>query len=367
MRGGRGCTMGRARPTRRFMAHPSRVLLTGATGFIGQRVAEALVAQGLDVTALVRQPRAPAALRLAAAGVRLAVGDLTDSGSLRVPLQRADLLLHAAGMYELGVDGVDRARMSAVNVTGTDNLLGLALALGCPRVLMVSSCVVYGNTGVPARDESYQGRTPPASHYDATMRQAHQRALQWAARGLPLVLACPNAVVGPNDHSALGHLLRLHVNHLMPPVGACPDAVLCPVHVDDLAHGLVAAALHGQSGQTYNLGGAPCSLKQMFALWQADVPGGAAVRWWLPSWSSVWLYTPIGPLLRLAGLSAFVSGESASQAAVSLNCSSAKAERELGWRARGPQALWRDVGAAEIGLLAQRRGQTLAQRLQPLP
>jgi dihydroflavonol-4-reductase len=348
------------------MAHHQRVLLTGATGFIGQRVAATLLTQGLQVTALVRQPQAPAAQRLAAAGVRLVVGDLTDRESLRVPLQRADLLLHAAGMYELGVDGVDRARMAAVNVGGTDGLLGLALELNCPRVLVVSSCAVYGDTGSPARDESFQRHTPPASHYDATMSQAHQRALQWAARGLPLVLACPNAVVGPNDHSALGYLLRLHVNHLMPPVAACPDTLLCPVHVDDLAQGLVAAALHGRVGETYNLGGSACSLKQVFGLWRAEVPGGAAVRWWLPAWSSVWLYTPVGPMLRLAGLSAFVSGETASQAAVSLNCSSAKAERELGWRARAPQALWHDVGAAEIGLLAQRRGQALAQRLRPL-
>ena len=90
------------------------------------------------------------------------------------------------------------------------------------------------------------------------------------------------------------------------------------------------------------------------------------MRWWLPAWSSVWLYTPLGPLLRLAGLSAFVSGETASQAAVSLNCSSAKAEQELGWRSRGPETLWHDVGAAEIGLLARRRGQALGARLRPL-
>ncbi|EHR69716.1 nucleoside-diphosphate-sugar epimerase [Burkholderiales bacterium JOSHI_001] len=348
------------------MANHQRVLLTGATGFIGQRVAAALLAQGLRVTALVRSPLAPAAQRLAAAGVRLAVGDLTDRESLREPLQDADLLLHAAGMYELGVDGADRARMSAVNVTGTDHLLGLALELNCPRVLMVSSCAVYGDTGNEPRDEAFERHTPPASHYDATMSEARRLALQWTRRGLPLVLACPNAVVGPNDHSALGYLLRLHVNHLMPPVAACPDAVLCPVHVDDLAQGLVAAALFGRTGQTYNLGGPACSLKQLFGLWQAEVPGGAAVRWWLPAWSSVWLYTPLGPLLRLAGLSAFLSGETASQAAVSLNCSSAKAERELGWQARGPEALWRDVGAAEIGLLARRRGQALGARLRPL-
>ena len=288
------------------MGEGTRVFLTGATGFIGRHLVDELLRQGCRVTALVRAPESLPACELAAQGARLVLGDVTDRESMREPMSRADVVIHAAGLYELGVAGNERARMTAVNVQGADNVLGLALELRCPRVLHVSSALVYGDSGRTTRHEDFVRDSPCVSHYEWTKTEAHRVALEYAARGLPLVIACPSGVVGPNDHSVMGYFLRLHLNHLMPPVAPCPESVLPLVHVDDLARGLAAAALRGQAGRVYFFSGERTTLRQIFGLWRDEIPGGMRVRLWVPQWTGWLLFAPVGPLLRLAGLSAFL-------------------------------------------------------------
>ena len=348
------------------MGEGTRVFLTGATGFIGRHLVDELLRQGCIVEALVRAPESLPACELAAQGARLVLGDVTDRESLREPMGRADVVIHAAGLYELGVAGENRARMTAVNVQGTENVLGLALALRCPRVLHVSSALAYGDSGPQPRDEDFERDTGFASHYEWTKTEAHRIALAHAGRGLPLVIACPNGVVGPNDHSVMGYFLRLHLNHLMPPVAPCPGSVLPLVHVEDLARGLAAAALRGRVGTTYFFSGERTTLRQIFGLWRDEVPGGMTVRLWVPQWTGWLLFAPVGPLLRLAGLSAFLSTETARQAGRHADYVSTRAETELGWAARPAREMWRDIGQEELRLMTQRRGQPLADRLRPL-
>jgi nucleoside-diphosphate-sugar epimerase len=173
-------------------------------------------------------------------------------------------------------------------------------------------------------------------------------------------------VVGANDHSVFGYFLRLRLNHLMPPVAPCPDTVMALVAVDDVARGLVAAVLRGRIGDTYFFSGQRHTLRALFQTWQREIPGGMAVRWWVPQWTGWLMLAPVGPLLRFAGLSAFLSGETARQAGSSLDYSSAKATRELQWTPQPARDMWRAIGQAEFELMMQRRGQPLALRLRPL-
>jgi dihydroflavonol-4-reductase len=349
------------------MAPPQRVFVTGATGFVGRRLVHELVREGHSVRALVRRPDAPAARRLQAQGVRLVTGDVTDRESMREAMHSADLVVHAAGVMEFGVATADRARMTAVNVQGTDNVLGLALELQCPRVLQVSCALAFGDSGPQPRDERHRrGEQPFASHFEWTQSEALALGRAYARRGLPLVIACPNGVVGANGHSVFGHLLRLHLNHLMPPVAPCPDTVLPLVHVDDLAQGLLACAQRGRVGQAYFLSGERTTLREIFSLWADEVPGGARVRMWVPQWTGWMMLAPVGPLLRALGLQAFLSGETARQAGRHLDFSSAKARRELDWRPTPARAMWHHVGEEEMRLSTRRRGATLVQRLRPL-
>jgi nucleoside-diphosphate-sugar epimerase len=342
-----------------------RVFLTGATGFIGQRLVQALRQRGCPVIGLVRRPETAEARALAAGGMTLASGDVTDRESLRLPMQAADVVVHAAGVYELGVVGIERERMTAVNVRGTEHVLSMAHELGCSRVLQVSSVLALGDTGASTRDEAYARQAPPGSHYEWTQAEAYRIALDWRRRGLPVMLACPNAVVGANDHSVFGYLFRLYLNGLMPPLLSGLNHVISPVWVDDLAHGLAAAALDGQPADTWLFCGERQRYREMFALWARHAGGAQPVRDLPPPLAKL-LFGVTAPLLRALGLPAFVSLDTLRASTINLDYISVHAQRALGWRVTPAARVWEAIGAEESGLLSARGGQGLAQRLRPM-
>ncbi len=324
------------------------VFLTGATGFIGQPLTRALLRRGWAVTALVRRPEAPRAQALQTAGVRLARGDIVtgERQALRAAMKGADLVFHNAGWYELGVTGAAHARMRATNVQGTDNILGLATELGVARIVYTSTTTALGDTAGAVVGESFTRYAPPLSFYEQTKADAHRLALEYQARGAPLVIACPAQVIGPGDHSAFGYFARLYVRGLLPPMAWAPDGAFTMAHVDDVAEALALAAERGRPGQTYFLGGELIRNREIVAVWR-QTPGGFKRLLWLP-WPLAFLAgTFAAPLLRLFGLPAFISREVIISSYVSFRYSSAKAETELGARFRSAQQAWLDTLAAE--------------------
>jgi nucleoside-diphosphate-sugar epimerase len=139
------------------------------------------------------------------------VGDVTQRESMRTAMSRADLVIHNAGVYEFGGSSALRQRMRLVNVAGTDNTLGLAFELGVPRSIYISTALATGATGVDPCDERYTRTMPCQTEYERTKTDAHDIALRIRERGLRLIIACPNQIVGPNDHSVFGYLLRMYL------------------------------------------------------------------------------------------------------------------------------------------------------------
>jgi dihydroflavonol-4-reductase len=324
------------------------IFLTGATGFIGQPLTEALTRRGWAVTALVRRPEAPAARALARLGARLAEGDVVTSepAALQAAMRGADVVIHNAGWYELGVAGRARKPMRAVNVDGARRALEAAWAAGVPRIVFTSSTVALGDTGGQEADETFQRRAAPGSWYEQTKAEAHQIARELQARGAPIIIVCPSSVIGPGDHSPFGYFARLYVRGLMPPAAWAPESILTMAHVDDVAEGIALAVERGQPGQTYILGGGPILLREMIATWK-QTPGGFKPFLWLPRPLALLTGALAEPVLRLAGLPAFLSREAVSASYVSFRFSSAKAQRELGVVFRDPRRAWLDTLAAE--------------------
>jgi dihydroflavonol-4-reductase len=284
---------------------------------------------------------------------------------MRAPMRDADIVIHNAGWYELGVSRQARAAMHAINVDGTENVLGLAQELGTGRVLHVSSTVYFGDTGGQVRDESYQRQHPFSSYYEQTKTEAHELALEYAGRGLPVFIVCPAAVMGPNDHAVWGYFLRLYLNGMMPPMAWSPTARNSGVHVEDLAEGIALAAEKGQIGETYILAGDPVTLRDVVKLWMT-FPGRFRIRFFVPTWLMATMVAPLEPLMRKLGLPAFLSRETVRAGDMDHGFSSAKAQRELGWHYRPFQEMWREIVSEEIRLLAQRHTRNLAKRLKPL-
>lgn len=341
-----------------------KTFLTGGTGFIGTSLTRSLVARGWTVVALVRKPDSPHARALTKMGAQCVAGDVTDRESMRAGMTGADIVVHNAAWYELGVADNARDLMHAINVTGTDNVLGLALEIGVPRAVHVSSTICYGGTGPEARDETYRRHAPYRSYYEETKAEAHEIARQYQQRGSPLIIVCPAHVVGPNDHSVWGYFLRLYLNRLMPPCAWAPDILNSAVHVEDVGEGIALAAEKGRGGETYLLAGEPMRLRDVLEIWMTR-PGGFRVRFYLPNCLATLVFAPLEPLQHLAGLPAFISREVVS-ASVSLNFSSAKAQRELGWRYRPAREMWLGIIDQELAFLANRKKRDLVSRLKPV-
>ena len=339
------------------------VFLTGATGFIGQHLVRTLRRRGWTVDALVRDLDAASSRSLSAQGCRLVHGDVTLAGELRKAMDGADVLIHNAGVYELGAGARERERMQQVNIDGTDHVLGAALAAGVPRNIHVSTVWALGNSGLGPGDESRQHDGTFLTTYERSKAEAHQRALQWRARGLPLVIAMPNAVVGANDHSPFGYFLRLYLMGCLPPLAWGRNMICSMVDVRALAEGIATAAERAPIGQDYLFCGPPQSIGEMFGYWER-YPGGLRTRVWVPRGVVRAQFLLMAPLLRAIGFPAFLSPDTVDVTRAHLNYSSAKAQRDLGWQHPDAASMWDRIVHEERALLDLRRGQGFRKQLR---
>lgn len=342
-----------------------KVFLTGGTGFIGRALTRQLLHRGWEVIVLVRHPQSPQAIAIQKMGARLAEGDILQADSMRSAMQGVDIVIHNAGMYELGLNTNGKKQMYDVNVAGTESVLQLAHELEIKRTVYISTTWIFGVTGQQLADESFQRNAPYLTYYEETKTKAHEVVLKYQEKGLPLIIACPHGVVGPNDHSSLGYTLRLHLNKMMAPFAWSPDSTYTLVYLDDLAEGLALTAEKGSIGETYIFAGELMMLRQMFTLW-ATKPGGLKVQFYIPSSLAAFLMAPVGPVLRLIGLPAFMSPEAVRISSVHFVFTSQKAKQQLGWTHRSAEQMWKDTIEGEIELRKQRTKRSPLAMLKPI-
>ncbi|MBL8057380.1 MAG: NAD-dependent epimerase/dehydratase family protein [Anaerolineales bacterium] len=323
-----------------------RYFLTGATGFVGGRVARQLIAAGHTVTAVVRDPAK--AQDLAALGVRLAPGDVTDQESLRAPMTGADGVFHIAGWYKIGVK--DKRPGEAVNIQGTQNVLEVMRALGIPKGVYTSTLAVNSDTGGRRVDETYHfsgGRH--LSEYDRTKALAHEIAETFVAQGLPLVIVQPGLIYGPGDTSSVRTTLRQYLRRQLPVVPQ--QTAFCWAHVDDIARGHLLAMEKGRPGQSYFLAGPVHTMPEALALAQQitgiPAPGAAPAGVFKALSAVMGLVEQIVPVpesytaegLRIIAGTTYIGDN-------------AKARRELGWEPRPLAEGLRETLEHELKLLA---------------
>ncbi len=304
-----------------------RYFITGATGFIGRRVARQLLEAGHEVIALARRPEA--ARDLADRGAQVVPGDITDRDSLRGPMAGVDGVFHLAAWYEVGVP--DTSMAERINVGGTRAVLEVMRDLGIQRGVYTSTIAVFSDTHGEVVDESYRYDGPHLSEYDRTKWLAHYEvALPMMEAGLPLTIVQPGIVYGPGDHSSVGLALRQYLRRALP---VLPQGfTFCLSHVEDSARGHILAMEKGWPGETYIIGGPIYTMVEMFRLCQ-HITGIPAPRLILPPGMmrlTAALATPLAALLPPT----FHPESLRVSAGTTYTASSARAERDLGWRTR---------------------------------
>jgi dihydroflavonol-4-reductase len=228
-----------------------KVLVTGATGFIGANVMRRLVERGDEVRVLARATSDRS--NLIGQPVELTVGDLRDADAVRRAVRGCSQVFHVAADYRFWAR--DPRELYESNVGGTIHVMEACLAEGVERVVHTST---VGTIGLAAHPAPCDEATPLVegqltSHYKRSKLQAERAALAFVERGLPLVVVNPSAPVGPWDAkpTPTGQVIVDFANRKLP---AIVDTGLNIVHVRDVAEGHLLAAERGRIGERYILG-----------------------------------------------------------------------------------------------------------------
>lgn len=274
-----------------------RVLVTGATGFLGGHLVRALIEAGHEPRALVRPGRETCFFE--AVGAEVARGDLADEAGLRRAARGCDAVVHAAA--RTGDPPRDkREEQWRTNVDGTTHLVRAARAAKVGRIVHVSSIATIGASrdGTPL-DEGSLWDGPPVDGvpYALTKIEAEQRALAAARAGADVVVVNPSSLIGPRaDGRPSGGTLAAIAARA---VKIVPPGGVSVADVEDVARGCVRALECGRAGERYILGGENLTYREFFAR-IAAAAGVPAPRFVLPR-MLVPLLVPPAAALALAG------------------------------------------------------------------
>jgi dihydroflavonol-4-reductase len=309
-----------------------KAFVTGATGFLGSHVARVLAEQGAELRLLVRPTsdlRNIADLNADRVG-----GDLRDPASIEKALSGCDVVFHVAADYRLWVR--DPAAMYRSNVEGTRGLLEAARKQGVRRVVYTSSVATMGfgsgsNKGSPADEESPVALADMIGHYKRSKFMAEQVAIEAARSGVDVVVVNPTTPVGERDikPTPTG---RIVVDFLKRKFPAYVDTGLNLVDATACARGHVQALEKGRAGERYILGGENLTLKQILDR-LAAIAGLAAPTVKVPhvvALAGAVFYEMV--MGRLLGREPRATIDEVRMSRKMMFVSSAKAERELGWR-----------------------------------
>jgi dihydroflavonol-4-reductase len=305
------------------------VLVTGATGFVGSAVARALAARGFHVRALMRA--GANRLNIAQLDCEPVIGDMRDADSMAAAMRGARYLFHVAADYRLWAK--DPGEIERNNLQGARATMQAALKAGVEKIVYTSSVAAL-KPGTVAVDET-------SRHTPDTVIGAYKRSKLVAEReverlvrheNLPAVLVAPSTPIGPRDikPTPTGRIIVEAAAGRMP---AFVDTGLNLVHVDDVADGHLAALDRGRIGENYILGGQDVMLRDMLGD-IAFLSGRRPPTLRLPRAPLFPLAWGAEALAHLTGREPFLTADALRMSRHRMFFSSAKAQTELGYRAR---------------------------------
>jgi dihydroflavonol-4-reductase len=314
-----------------LMSQRGRVLVTGASGFVGSAIVRAFLAEGYPVRTFVRaaSPRS----NLNGLETESVEGDICDKDAVARAMAGARYVAHAAADYRLWARDPDA--IIRTNVEGTRTVMQVALCAGVERVVYTSSVATLAlRADGQAADETLPlAETAAVGAYKRSKVVAERLVEEMIARdALPAVIVNPSTPIGPRDirPTPTGRIIIAAASGRMP---GFVDTGLNLVHVDDVASGHVAALARGRVGERYILGGENVLLAHMLRA-IALIVGRRPP----------WLRLPRGPLYPLAVVAEMIAAITGREPLLTLDglrmsrqrmfFSSAKAAHELGFRAR---------------------------------
>ncbi len=303
------------------------VLVTGATGFIGSRLVDALLARKIETRALVRKESSA----LAARGVRLVKGDLDHPESLRGLADGVRVVFHCAAKVNQNLIGDEVAAYDS-NRRGTQALIdALAGSTTLERLVHISSIAAIGIRPYGLIDETFPedpdlpyGKSKLAS--DRLLRAAHAKS------GLPVVILRPPTVYGPGERYNFLGMCQAIASKKFVRIGRGDNRMdFCAAQ--NLIAAMLAAGEHGRAGETYLIADQPPKpFRETIDILYRLIRGRGGPRWFLPEPVAYGIAHPLGwvgaALHRAVPL--YPSRVRTMTGDLAFDCR--KAERELEWR-----------------------------------
>jgi len=324
----------------------AKVLVTGGSGFIGYHLTEALVAQGHEVTCLVRTRSLVAAVRRLKLPL-LVYGGVDDRQTLRATVAGKSVVYHLAGL----IHAVRAETLLRVNQEGTRNVARACAEQDDPPVLIVISSLAAAGPSSFDRPRTEAEPLAQVSNYGRSKRGAETAAQQYADR-VPVTVVRPPIVLGEADLVGLSlfrSVARFGV-HLVPSPKPCRYSL---IHAADLVRGMILAAERGQRLVPPHGDPAEVHAKGFYFLTGPEHPtyeelgrmvgqavGRGKVRIVRTGRPAVWTVACFGELIgRLRGKPLYLNWDKAREiVAGNWTCAPGKAAEELGFSVDAPLA-----------------------------
>lgn len=247
------------------------ILITGATGYIGNPLTFMLANEGNIIHALVRQPEKTTSLDHP--NIKLFKGDVTDIDSIRKAMNGCDQVYHLASFAKLCAMPHDI--FYTINVDGTRNMLQVAIEKNISGFVYTSSTAVFGNSIHSPMIESDPRTIGFDNDYDLSKCMAEKLVLDFAAKGLHAMIVNPSRVYGPGKKTFSNPFTRFLSNILKGKpilIPDCPDVIANYSYLNDVVNGHVLAMKNGKTGERYILGGENISYRQLLDAVKEIIP-----------------------------------------------------------------------------------------------
>ena len=306
------------------------IFVTGATGHIGNVLVRQLLALGKKVRVLKLPGEDPTPLK--DLDVEVIEGDVLDQPLLQRALQGVKHVYHLAGVISI-VPGVSRI-LDRVNVQGTRTILAACREAGVERVVYTSSIHAFAEAplGTPMDEQQPFDPALALDDYGRSKAQASLEVVEAARQGLDAVIVCPTGVIGPYDfrRSEMGEVVKTFAQR-GPKLYV--DGAYNFVDVRDVAAGHILACERGKPGESYILAGERITVKRLMELVE-ELTGRHAPHWHVPLWMARWAAHVAPVYYRLTRTKPQITPSALRTLASNSDISAAKAQRELGYRAR---------------------------------
>ena len=307
-----------------------KIFITGATGYIGQRLVERSLQLGHEVIALVR--RIPNDDTFKRPNLSFQVGDILDRTSLEKGMTGCKQVYHLAAFARPWAKNT--RTYYEINVQGTLNVLEAAQLAGVKKLVYSSSCAVLGRSNGSPLTEDHVRDVDFFTDYENSKHIAESYVRNFSRPGFHTVIVSPSKVYGPGpwtESNAVSHLMQLYIEgdwHVIPGDG---KSIGCFCYIDDVVDGHILAMTHGRATEKYILGGDNLQLKEFFDLLKS-ISGKNHLLVHIPIWLMMLFGWKEEIGAAIFGKEPLVTRKWISKYNHDLACSSHKAIKELGYK-----------------------------------